>query len=71
MTAPRRMVKRRRKYRRPVIRPFSKGSSASGGNPVKSLMKIMNDHNFKQQLSATADHLGMSERQVLTTVLGR
>ena len=61
MTAPRR-IKRRRKIRRPYM---------TGGNPVKSLMKILNDHNFKQQLSATADHLGMSERQVLTTVLGR
>jgi hypothetical protein len=62
MATPRRPTKRR-KYRRSVIK--------SGSNPIRSLMKIMNDHNFKQQLSATADHLGMSERQVLTTVLGR
>ena len=62
MTAPRRTTKRR-KYRRPLVK--------SGGNPIRSLMKIMNDHNFKQQLSATADHLGMSKVEVLTTVLGR
>ena len=54
-----------RKRRRRIIRRSSKG------NPVRSLIKILNDHNFKQQLTATANHLGMSEKQVLTEVLGR
>ena len=57
------MVVRRR--RRKTRRPYTKG------NPVKSLMKIMNDHNFKQQLEVTADHLGMSKTRVLTEILGR
>jgi hypothetical protein len=51
---------RRRKYRKAIV---------VGG--IKNLIKILDDHNFKQQLAATADHLGMSKMQVLTQVLGR
>lgn len=54
------LKRRRRRIRRPAV---------AGG--IKNLIKILDSHNFKQQLAATADHLGMSKMQVLTEVLGR